>query len=57
MELTGRKIHPQIKRVQDKYWSKLPKDDLKRFAKEVSQSMRSLNLSRSNSPADVQEDD
>ena len=33
--LTAAKLFPHIKYVMDKFKSKLPKDDLKRFAKEV----------------------
>ena len=33
--LIGRKLFPHIKYVMDKFKGKLPKDDLKRFAKEV----------------------
>lgn len=37
-KLTATKLFPHIKYVMDKFKSKLPKDDLKRFAKEVNAS-------------------
>lgn len=33
--LTENQLYPHIKYVMDKFKGKLPKDDLKRFAKEV----------------------
>ena len=37
--LTACQLFPHVKHVMDKYRSKLPKDDLKRFAKEVSKKL------------------
>lgn len=39
----GMQIHPYVKYVVDKFKKKLPKDDLKRYAKEVRQPQRYSN--------------